>query len=1674
MATQHNFRIKNGLEVGGVLIVNSSGQLQATTISCAISATSIGVTNIVTNKVVKFNGSILDDSNITDTGSLITLGSNTTVSGTISSGAITSSGNLHAGDGTNISMDASANGQLEVDGNSYQGAIALDANAMHLYHNSSSRSLVLGTNETARLSISGTGTFTFHSNNLQSIGTISSGAITSTGNSEFDGEVQIGDTVSQNAYGLLQVNQEANNDESGIGILSSSAGRSMRLWVDETSSYINSGNGGSGQLILNQAITVSSGGNLTGVGTIRTTDGTNTSVSYGFTGDTNTGMYSPANHELGFTTNGGQRLKLNSTGADITGTLLTNNSVKVTGTALTNSTPATDEVELSGYGMIGNRGNLYITNSNASGLVQIGIGGSHNANPKLTINTSGITVAGAITATTVNTGHGANELYAMNQAVRTSDSPTFDELTVTDFVKATGNNLKFSAGGTHVLNIDVNGKIYPNTHNAYDIGFNSSTSFRHAYFAGTGNFGNINTGQGATEVHLMNQNVRTTDSPTFGGLTTTGKLTLPDAGITIADSYHSWKRNYSVTSTSPQEILYHDGTSLDTGGVYRFTAHIAGTGTDQSATAVFWNQNGTWRVNVTGQSGTSSNHPEFIISSSTNKPTIHIDHTSTYTIHIYHEWMQLSEQLAGTDNAGYTFGTDAFLGSIGDKLYFTPNGTSATGSNPYDDGDEVYHEGHKPTYSELGTMAYSNLTGTPTFATESYVGTQITNLVDSSPAALNTLNELAAALGDDANFSTTVNTNIAAKLPLAGGTMTGQLTISGDSPQMKFNDTNGDDFWLHVNSNRFYILPDRDDSGGWETPYALELDSSTNIGYIFAQRAFTEAYHPNADTWTTARTITLGGDLTGNVSINGSGNVTLTAAVVNDSHTHDGRYYTETETNNLLAGRTSLDDIRSLGTRAFTGTATTAGYISEMESDGAFDSYSSVFKTSWSYAGNFNISDGGTFGPTETAGMSHLTWTDNSSDTARGNITVLAIAPNTGGSAGRTFIYNDQGSSYSPGWREIWTSSRMGPGSGLDADSVDGINGASIARVDAGNTYSTYSNINRFYSNTNMATSTGSQSSLECFSNGVGNDAFMTFHVGSDYAIYLGLDGGTNKLSTGGWSAGAASYEIYHAGNKPSLATLGYTGATNANYITNNNQLTNGASYITSSHTGFDSRYITKCGSWNASNMPGSRHAGISVNGGEVVFQRDNPNNGQMSVLVDGAFYAGENNGFYSLYSGNSYNSKSGFNADTSGHLQFSAQTYAQFNTQHGNIQLGPMNGSYAHIYTNLGGGFYFNRTLLYANGNTMWHAGNDGSGSGLDADTLDGTQLSAIYSNSAVANTSVNKVYENSAITFGASYLQWMDNSGTGGTGLNGAQPGNPFSDWHHHLVQNHGNSGGYYVDIASSFHSDRVHFRRLQNGTFGSWREFWHNGNDGSGSGLDADLLDGYNAEEGAVNNSIVKRDGTASIKAHGLSLMRQSTPTTVISWYNEAYYNWQDYMASAGVTSCGPNGNLTAPTGLAGVTSWALRSRMEGVSTYGWNWETGGGGGGGATATSKMSLNATTGNLQITGSFTAGGDVTAYSDKKLKDDVKVIENAVEKIKQVRGITFIRNDIEDSKRQAGVIAQEVEKVLPEVVGYDKDRDTKTVAYGNMVSLLIEAIKEQQETIDKLTSRIDDIEKGE
>ena len=92
------------------------------------------------------------------------------------------------------------------------------------------------------------------------------------------------------------------------------------------------------------------------------------------------------------------------------------------------------------------------------------------------------------------------------------------------------------------------------------------------------------------------------------------------------------------------------------------------------------------------------------------------------------------------------------------------------------------------------------------------------------------------------------------------------------------------------------------------------------------------------------------------------------------------------------------------------------------------------------------------------------------------------------------------------------------------------------------------------------------------------------------------------------------------------------------------------------------------------------------------------------------------------------------------------------------------------------------------------------------------------------------NKIVENALISYGQGSLQWLDVDGNGGTGYAGSSPENPFNDWHHHIVMNHANSGGYYADMAFSFHNDRVHFRRKAGGgdaNLSAWREFWHTGN-------------------------------------------------------------------------------------------------------------------------------------------------------------------------------------------------------------------------------------------------------
>ena len=112
-----------------------------------------------------------------------------------------------------------------------------------------------------------------------------------------------------------------------------------------------------------------------------------------------------------------------------------------------------------------------------------------------------------------------------------------------------------------------------------------------------------------------------------------------------------------------------------------------------------------------------------------------------------------------------------------------------------------------------------------------------------------------------------------------------------------------------------------------------------------------------------------------------------------------------------------------------------------------------------------------------------------------------------------------------------------------------------------------------------------------------------------------------------------------------------------------------------------------------------------------------------------------------------------------------------------------------------------------------------------------------------------------------------------------------------------------------------------------------------------------------------------------------------------------------------------------------------------------------------------------LDAVGTIRATGDVIAYSDARVKDNVKTIDNALEKVKKLRGVSYTRNDIEDKSTKVGVIAQEVLKVLPEVVDQDEN-DKYSVSYGNITGVLIEAIKEQQKQIEYLKIQIKNMSK--
>lgn len=173
----------------------------------------------------------------------------------------------------------------------------------------------------------------------------------------------------------------------------------------------------------------------------------------------------------------------------------------------------------------------------------------------------------------------------------------------------------------------------------------------------------------------------------------------------------------------------------------------------------------------------------------------------------------------------------------------------------------------------------------------------------------------------------------------------------------------------------------------------------------------------------------------------------------------------------------------------------------------------------------------------------------------------------------------------------------------------------------------------------------------------------------------------------------------------------------------------------------------------------------------------------------------------------------------------------------------------------------------------------------------------------------------------------------------------------------------------------------------------------------------------------------------------------------------FSWQPVTATGAISGINVSQDDTGiryPL-LAAGTNTTTATQYVDTTALVYNTSTNSLGIGSLTPTSKLDI---IGDAKITGIITAG-DFNSTSDRKLKTNIKNIEDPIEKILRINGVSF--NWKETGKSTMGVIAQEVEQVLPELVS---DTNPKTVNYNGLVGLLIECIKDQQKQIDQLKNK--------
>ena len=569
-----------------------------------------------------------------------------------------------------------------------------------------------------------------------------------------------------------------------------------------------------------------------------------------------------------------------------------------------------------------------------------------------------------------------------------------------------------------------------------------------------------------------------------------------------------------------------------------------------------------------------------------------------------------------------------------------------------------------------------------------------------------------------------------------------------------------------------------------------------------------------------------------------------------------------------------------------------------------------------------------------------------------------------------------------------------------------------------------------------IATSTGSLGAIEIYNNGLGNDAFMTFHVGSDFACYFGLDGGTNKLSVGGWSMGANSYEIYHSGNLPSLSTLGaqasgsYAAASHnhsaADITSGTLAVARGGTGVTTSDsfknfvvhdftvygdsdkyypviiTGIHSARMTKFQVYRQYSEHGPNDWNNSTHKGGLTF--------------DVSFRVGGWGGYPNMYQVDAYGE---IYSRIFGGLQWTAHTMKMVIWLRG----GGTGGANYHISAPGALGIQVCSLTTDSNyvdntNNGKWFSYDHPSNNSYDVYVYTRTQTQA--------NTGItSEVYPRMPIRNGAS----LNTVGTPSYTI-------PFVKSVEVPVSTPGLSVTSTTSATGT--TETIEFKP---GTLST----------ATGNLESNDFFVVYNGNAANTGHKISPSLALASETLSAITARGSSTSTAC------------DFT-STGSQSFGTGG--VGDLYVGGTSGNYARFHTNNSDTYLdmtcgdviWRASSAGG-------SHRFEHDMTNGKLICSGDVVAFG---SPSDKRLKENIKPIDSALDKVMKLNGVTFDWKEkgITNIKEDIGFIAQDVQKVIPELVRENKD-GMLSMRHQGVTPILLEAIKELKAEIEELKKQI-------